>query len=272
MRGIEQVTSWLACPVCATGLSTTGGSLRCASGHSFDIARQGYVNLLNGPPPRHADTTEMVAARARFLRAGHFDPLAREVSRRAVGHRIVEVGAGTGYYLRSALELAPEATGLATDISPPAARIAAKAHGSMAAVVADTWAGLPVRPSSVDAVLCIFAPRNPPEFWRVLRPGGLLLIATPGAGHLAKLRGEFGLLDIPDDKLQKLARALSDFSPLATTRVEWQLDLSAADAIDLVMMGPNGFHSQRDRLAAELARPISEHAIVDVSLFRKPVS
>lgn len=272
MSGIAPVAPWLACPACGAGLTIDGSRLLCASGHSFDIARQGYVNLMQHRPPRSADTPEMVAARGRLLRAGHFDPLADEVARRVGGSRIVEVGAGPGFYLGSALDHLPSAIGLATDVSPAAVRVAARAHARMGAIVADTWAGLPLRPASIDSLLCIFAPRNPTEFWRVLRPGGLLLVATPGAGHLATLRQGLGLLGIAEDKLAELGRALAGFEPIATTRVEWRLDLAAEDAIDLIMMGPNGFHTERAAMADRVGGPTTEQAMVDVSIFRKPAA
>ncbi len=68
-EALVRAAGWLRCPVCQSSLSYEAGSLRCPAGHSFDVAKQGYVNLL-GKPPKNADTPDMVAARERFLAGG----------------------------------------------------------------------------------------------------------------------------------------------------------------------------------------------------------
>ena len=72
---LDAALSLLRCPQCRQDLARTGRTLRCPSGHSFDIARQGYVNLAGHAPPRNADTPAMVAARERFLATGHYRPV-----------------------------------------------------------------------------------------------------------------------------------------------------------------------------------------------------
>lgn len=242
MSALGVVADWLRCPVCAGPLALDDRTLRCPDRHSFDVARQGYVNLLGHAAPRNADTAEMVAARARFLDAGWYAPIAEAVADAIAGCRaIVEVGAGTGHYLASALSAGGNegALGLATDVSVPACRRAARAHPRMAAVVADTWAGLPLLDSCVDAVLCVFAPRNLDEFRRVLVPGGRVVVVVPGPEHLAELRAAQGLLEIEDDKAERLADSFGE----ATLRaVGFPLVLDERAATDLVGMGPNAFH------------------------------
>src|SRR3954452_18171067 len=117
-RVLADVVDLLRCPVCGDALGEAGGALRCPAGHSFDIARQGYVNLV----PGRADTPEMVDARDAFLRAGHFRPLATalaEEARSAAGAGggavVVDLGAGTGYYLARVLDAVPGARGVAVD-------------------------------------------------------------------------------------------------------------------------------------------------------------
>jgi len=120
---LRDVSDLLACPVCGRGFILRPPALRCASGHSFDIARQGYVNLLpGGARPGTADTAEMVAARQAFLTAGHYAPLAGAIADLAAatvaaGPRpcVLDAGSGPGYYLAAVLDrLAgrPEATDL----------------------------------------------------------------------------------------------------------------------------------------------------------------
>lgn len=233
---------WLACPVCGEGLARDGAALRCAAGHSFDIARQGYVNLLRRAAPENADTPEMLAARDRFLVAGHYAPIAAAVAEACRGAgRIVEVGAGTGYYLNAALDAAPDAEGLATDVSPAAARRAARCHPRAAAVVADTWQRLPLPDGAVDLVLCVFAPRNPAEFARVLRPGGRAVIVVPGPGHLRELREGYGLLGVGEDKAERVRESFEGWG-FEQERLSYRIELSTAGVADAIAMGPNAFH------------------------------
>lgn len=270
---IGLVTSWLACPVCGGGLSLAERTLRCQARHSFDIAKQGYVNLSQKAAPPNADTPAMVAARQRFLAGGHFGPLAQALaSRLRRSRRILDVGAGCGYYLAAALDANPEAVGLATDVSPAACRAACRVHGRAAAIVADTWAGLPLRAGSVDAVMSVFAPRNPEEFWRVLCPGGLLLVATPTAGHLLELREDFGLLGIDPGKATELHQRLSSFEPVGRQQIDWAMSLLPQAVTDAIAMGPNAFHRDAASLTARVSGFTRVTGSVEVWIFRKPAS
>ncbi|MGA4508605.1 putative RNA methyltransferase [Propionibacteriaceae bacterium G1746] len=243
--------NWLVCPHCGERLVVEGLVAGCASGHRFDVARQGYLNLLGHAPGANADTAAMVEARQRFLAAGHYSPIRDAVAAVAVAARaraVVEVGAGTGYYLAGVLDALAgagvgHAEGLGVDISPAAARRLAKAHPAARAVVADVWQGLPLVDACADLVACIFAPRNAAEFARVLRPGGRLVTVTPGPGHLAQARQAFGLMAVQDDKDARLVDSLApQFTRRDRTEVAFGLDLDAATAAALVDMGPNALH------------------------------
>ena len=265
---LDAARGLLACPRCGGALEVGERALHCQAGHSFDIARQGYVNLLGAKPPANADTAAMVAARERFLAAGVYDRIATEVARRlALTSTILEVGAGTGFYLARALgERA--ARGVALDVSPAAARRAARAHPRLAAVVADVWRPLPLRSGRLGAVLCVFAPRNMAEFARVLAGQGLLVVVTPTAAHLAGLRDAHGLLGIEPDKDDRLLRsAVGLFEPIARNRLDYVVPAPAAVLCDLIAMGPNAFHG-----VPETIGDADVHVSVTVSLFRKPLS
>lgn len=241
---IEAAAGLLTCPHCADELAVTAESARCARGHSYDVARQGYLNLLSGPQPRNADTPGMIAARRRVLDSGVFDKVLDLIA----GHtgqarRILEVGAGTAHYLRRGLGDDPGARGLALDVSVAAAKVAARSDDRIASVVADAWGDLPVRSHSVDAVLSVFAPRNLTEFARVLAADGRLLVLVPNPGHLAVLRERYGLLAIEPGKQERLLAAASEFFDLrVTSRIRTRIELPAGLAGDLIAMGPNAFH------------------------------
>lgn len=257
----------LACPACAEPLTVDGRAASCRAGHRFDVARQGYLNLLGGPQPANADTPAMVAARERVLASGAFDPLDAALARRVPdARRILDVGGGTGHHLARLLDAIPEARGVSLDVSVPAAKRAARAHERAASVVGDAWGTLPLRGRRFDVVTCIFAPRNIAEFARVLTDAGLLVVVTPDPEHLAALRETHGLIGIDADKDDRLLRAASGwFEPIARHRVRAPIDADAALTADLIAMGPNAFHEA----PREVSPTVTELA-VSVWVLRRP--
>lgn len=263
--GLDAARGLLACPVCARALEVGVRTASCGQGHSFDVARQGHLNLLGATQPANADTPAMVDARARVLASGAFDAVDAALARRASGARtILDVGGGTGHHLARLLDAVPGARGVSLDVSVAAARRAARAHPHAASVVADAWAPLPLRPGRFDLVTCVFAPRNLAEFARVLAGGGLLVVVTPDPPHLAAIRERYGLLAIEAGKGDRLVREASGlFDVVARHRVRTPLAADAGLVADLIGMGPNAFHS----LPAATA-PAETEVAVSVWLFR----
>ncbi|MET8158167.1 putative RNA methyltransferase [Sphaerisporangium sp. NPDC005289] len=275
---LADVIPYLLCPVCRGDLALAGGVVRCGQGHAYDVAKQGYVSLLTGSAaPGTADTPPMVAARAAFLGAGHFAPLARrlrELVRPVPGGGpavILDAGAGTGHYLAEVMS--PADTGIALDVSKHALKRAARAHPRIGAVVADVWRPLPVRDACADVLLNVFAPRNGPEFARVLRPGGTLAVVTPTSRHLAPLVEELGLLSVDDDKERRVGEALAGRFAEAGTFVEeagMRLDHQAVETV--AGMGPSAWHTDAQALRREILRlpdPVTVQMSCRISLFRK---
>jgi 23S rRNA (guanine745-N1)-methyltransferase len=270
---LAEAVDLLRCPVCAGELSESDGALRCTAGHSFDIARQGYVNLVPGP----GDTAAMVEAREAFLAAGHYRRLgavlaeeAAKVSAPAPG-AVVDIGAGTGNYLARVLDAVPEHIGLALDASSAALRRAARAHPRGAAIGADVWQPLPVRDEVAALILSVFAPRNPPEMARVLGAGGVLLAVTPTTRHLYELVGPLGLLSVPEDKADRLDAQLGSLFQLdERRRLEYAMFLNREEAAQLVRMGPSAWHVDEQTVEERLATlpdPLTVTASVTLSRY-----
>lgn len=242
---LATVLDLLRCPSCHGDLAPYGErTVGCSSGHRYDPAKQGYLNLLGRGQPANADTVAMVQARDRFLGAGHYAPIVDALTTASQGvDAIADVGAGPATYLAAALDRGAARRGVALDVSVPACRRAARVHDRLGAVVADTWRDLPLRDRAVDVVWCVFAPRNFGEFTRVLRPGGRVLVITPLPTHLVELRDAFGLLGIEQDKDARLRDAAVPLAPAGQQDVIFELCLGAAELADLVGMGPNAFHT-----------------------------
>jgi 23S rRNA (guanine745-N1)-methyltransferase len=303
----NSVLDALICPVCGLEfMDVLPGetALACIDGHSFDIARQGYVNLLTGHGTKFThDTSAMVAARDAFLDAGHYrdlaDALAGTVRNVLTGapeapggaaagrpaashgpqaaHRplILDAGTGTGWYLRQLLNKlggdgAVDAVGL--DISKFALRRAARRNPAAANLVWDLWQPLPVEAGRADVVLVVFAPRNAAEFARVLKPAGRLVVVTPRPGHLAEIARQAGLLGIQAEKEAALAASMEAHFELESSRaVDIALSLSPADVANVALMGPAGHHLEQqdvERAAAALPGLTEATAQFTLSVFR----
>ena len=268
----------LACPLDGAPLQRQGGSLRCADGHCFDLAAQGYVNLLPVQNKRSldpGDSKEMVAARRRFLEAGHYQPIADAVAQAvlagaAPGRTLtcLDAGCGEGYYLRQlAATAAAEAHPLALaglDISKWAVQAAAKrdlhdarSQASACASPSTTWvvgsnAGLPVLPGTLDRVLCMFGFPVYGEFARVLRHGGELLQVDAGPEHLRELREVIYPTLKPERPAARQAPA--GFEHLGTDTLRFPVHVDGAAPIaDLLAMTPHLYRATAEGRARAAA-------------------
>jgi 23S rRNA (guanine745-N1)-methyltransferase len=247
---LELSLDLLRCPTCRTRrLHPDRGALRCPVGHTFDIARQGYAGLLTGARATSGDDAAMVRARDRLLATGAYTPL-RDVgaglAADAVSERgtVVDVGCGTGYYLAGVLDQVPGARGLGLDTSVRALRSAARVHPRAAAIAWDVFRPFPLADGVADILLNVFAPRNPAEFHRVLRPAGRLIVIRPTGRHLAELRDRLpATVTIDPIKEERLHRALNPhFQAVVTEQVEYAATLTRPDVLNLVAMTPSARH------------------------------
>jgi 23S rRNA (guanine745-N1)-methyltransferase len=252
----------LRCPLCRTGLQPERGALRCTAGHTFDIARHGYVSFLAGARATSGDDAAMARARRKFHSTGKYDLIREAVARLAAdgiaeNGTLVDVGCGPGYYLAGVLDRRSDARGLGLDTSGRALRDAARAHPRAAAVAWDVYRPFPLADATADVVLDVFAPRNPSEFHRVLRPGGCLVVVRPTGRHLAELRCQVpAMVAIDPDKELRLHQALDPLFEVAVTeKIEYSTSLTRPEAVDLVGMTPSARHLGDGDLADDVVLP-----------------
>lgn len=267
---LSHIVDILADPNDGTALSGADDFSRLVSesGHSFDVAKQGYVTLAAGAGLKHkGDDMDMVNARETYLAMGHFAPFVEAVTgavqdaldsaslAESTPASLLEVGVGTGYYLAHTLDSIAEARGVGLDISPHAAKHLAKCHPRVGAVVADVWERLPIQDESVDAISVVFAPRNPAEFQRVLAPGGQVIVLTPGAGHLDELREPLGILGVEEGKVERMYEQAEGFLEQAADPVDisFPIELDKASVAAQVGMSPSARHISAGELAERMA-------------------
>jgi len=183
----------LLCPVCNLPLTKNNTSWQCENKHSFDVARQGYVNLLT-VDRKHAkhpgDTKEQVAARKAFLDGGFYSPIAKTVIdlvQPLAPKSVLDAGCGEGYYLTQLQNELPQAEFAGIDISKDAVRFAAVRNKNALWLTA-TAAALPFPDGSFDGIISMFALTVQEEFVRVLSQNGWYLQVIAGPEHLMGLK------------------------------------------------------------------------------------
>ncbi|MEY4632726.1 MAG: rRNA ((745)-N(1))-methyltransferase [Actinomycetota bacterium] len=233
-------SSVFACPHCALPLEVRDAGAVCLNGHSFDRAREGYLNLMVAGRVASSvtagDTAESLAARRRFLNGGWYSPIVNAL-REALGTvegPVLDVGCGEGYYLTQ-LD-APHKYGL--DISKKAIQMASKSQPQSQFVVGTSFR-LPVVDRSCASVFTVFAPHSFDEYNRVLQEGGTWVTVTPGPSHLVEMRPK------RDEKIleREQRRAEPPAEANDAVRVQFTLELSDEAALDLYTMTPLQFQA-----------------------------
>lgn len=204
MTNLVNEKAYWRCPVCEEFLYRISRTWSCNNRHSFDCAKQGYVNLLlanqkNSKAP--GDNIDMVVARRAFLSEGHYLPLANRLAEMSLSHirsnasenkaNVFDAGCGEGYYLQHIVKACQRASMTVdaggVDISKPAIQAAARRYKSIEFAVASSYT-LPLMPDSQDLVIQVFAPSNANEIARVLRGDGKWILVSPAAEHLSELK------------------------------------------------------------------------------------
>lgn len=242
------------CPVCGKKLDKYGKSYVCENRHSFDIARSGYVNLLLSKhigKAIHGDNKLMLRARKSFLEAGYYSPLCEKAAEIVKGYAkngsiILDAGCGEGYYttaINDYLHRQNIAAGLyGVDISKDAVEMAAKRKSGITFAAASVF-HLPVVTKSCDILLTMFAPYCGEEYRRVLKDGGIMVMAIPSENHLWELKS--AIYDVPY-KNKVNPYELDGFKFLGGERVDFCMKIAEKSSIaDLFSMTPYYYRTGR---------------------------
>ncbi len=252
------MTSILQCPVCRKPMRLSAGGYQCPVLHSFDAARQGYVNLLLANK-KHSkepgDDQGMILSRRRFLDLGYYDRVSDTINetvgtafsglRGSSACSLLDAGCGEGFYLQrlkaalahgNHVDLPIDYHGV--DVSKFAVRQATQRDRGMAWFVASIN-DLPFLDGSLDLVLSVFSPVNIPEFARILKPTGRLVFAGPGPRHLNGLREIIYPVTREHAESSITEKAQGLFSPATVVRSNYPLELkSNQEIMDLLAMTP----------------------------------
>ncbi|WP_024833256.1 putative RNA methyltransferase [Ruminiclostridium josui] len=248
------------CPNCAKPLKRGHKQYFCSNGHCFDIAKQGYVNLLlpghtgTGKP---GDTKEMIRSRREFLDKGYYQEFSDTLNNMVLetlkteqsdSISIFDAGCGEGYYISRLKQKffdnnINNLDMYGIDVSKSAIQYAGGRDKDIHFAVASSY-HVPILANSIDCILCIFAPRDEKEFKRILKPSGKLIVAAPGPKHLYSLR-KF-LYDSPDVIGQK-GTVEEGFNLLLHKLVSYSITINdKEDIFNLFNMTPYSRHTDDD--------------------------
>lgn len=284
----------LICPVCKQPLSRTGQAFQCENNHQFDVAKQGYVNLLQ---PQHkkskqpGDSPEMVEARFRFLDQGHYQTISDTLNGFVLNdfmakadhlssYAITDAGSGEGYYtqrLAQCLEAQTVSARLAEqsierpiigfDISQKAVKAACRRSKSIQWVTA-TSSHIPIADHSQDVVLSLFSRIVPDEFKRILKQDGLLYVASTGPNHLIELREKLyqDVKQVAYNPASTLGNLFTPMEQELNSAIRYTIEINDNQSInDLLLMTPHYWRASPSAKAS-LQALNSITATIDIKL------
>ncbi len=250
-------TQNLACPIDKLELLDKGKFYQCSNGHTFDIAKQGYINLL---PVQHkkskdpGDSKAMVEARTCFLDSGFYKPIAEELSKIILSNLskdkdlcMLDAGCGEGYYLNQVINSAQmfdderAISFIGMDISKPAI-IAANKRNKQVSWVVGTNSQPPIMDQTVDLIFSVFGFHSFSGFKNTLKPDGKVILVEPGDKHLQELR-EIIYSEPPAEKIATKSGE-DDYSLNDTHALEFKINLNSNEQImNLLTMTPHLFRA-----------------------------
>lgn len=234
-----------ACPICKQPIETNDeGKMGCLSNHTFDVAKQGYVYLLNRPV-QSMYGQELFASRHMVIQAGIYDSLQTAIAQEITAEQpvILDTGCGEGSHLHRICEQLDDAVGVGIDISKEGILAAAKFYPQQLWCVGDL-ANSPYNAGSFDAILNILSPANYEEFKRLLKPGGKVIKIVPQQNYLKELRIQ-AFADSEKESytnIETVERFKASFANVEVMRITYTMPLEGHLVQNLLEMTPMGWH------------------------------
>ena len=250
----------LICPKCGKPLNRSSNQYHCQDNHVYDVARQGYVNLMlanQKHSQQPGDNNESLLARDLFLNRGYYRPLAEKLSEvigryMSDGQAFLDAGCGTGYYLKEVMaNTGKELEWYATDIAKKGVAMCARYNPQAICFVGNVF-HLPFADHSLDGLMSVFCPYSGQEFNRVISTGGIVISVTPGARHLYEMKEiVYSEAYLNPEK----GYDLPGFSLLESNKVSYQVTLESSEDIRTLWRMTPYYHTtyagNNERLFAE---------------------
>lgn len=264
----------LLCPICKSSLQKSEKTYFCENKHSYDIAKEGYVNLLpvqkkNSKNP--GDNKEMINARRSFLESGHYNPLVQRIVKlltNASNQTIVDAACGEGYYTGQIGEQLKDINLIGFDISKEAIKKASKKYKTQSFFIAAVN-DIPISDSSIDTYLTIFAPIEVLEINRVLVNNGNVIIVSAGPNHMREIAEEIYESFIPHD-YNPSSILSSHFELIGNEKITFNIQLDRREDIkSMLQMTPYYWSSDKKAVEHILSKAISVTCDFQIHTFSK---
>lgn len=262
----------ILCPNCKQVLQENEKVYKCANNHCFDIAKEGYVNLVIANKKKSknpGDNIDMVRARQDFLLGGYYEPLSEEINKIINDHKgmnILDAGACEGYYthrLDKHLMYPHKIVGL--DISKDSIKYASRKDDNCFYLVASA-VELPVEDNSIDVIINNFAPHSEEEFLRVLRPGGIVIKITPAPNHLLGLKQK--LFD--NVSIKESSKKFETINLAKEYTLEYEISVDGENIFNLLKMTPFYYKSSlSDHEKLKTLDSLTTKVAFDIRIYKK---
>lgn len=243
MNAVEQYKEIFQCPICKSQMQLSElGQLQCENRHAFDIAKQGYVNLLQ-KPIQSMYSKELFEARYDVISSGLYDEIQQQIAKKLAPGLILDTGCGEGSHLTRIVAAREDIFGVGIDIAKEGIIAAAKFNSGSIWTVGDL-AKSPFQQESFETILNFLSPANYGEFKRLLKPNGQLVKVIPGEHYLRELREQAfaGSEKETYNNEQTIARFKEQFADVEVERIIYTKKLSPELAEKLILMTPMGWH------------------------------
>ncbi|MEC1177950.1 methyltransferase domain-containing protein [Metasolibacillus meyeri] len=250
---VKQHMALFACPLCQAKMQLNDtGTMGCSKNHSFDMAKQGYMNFMTKPVATMY-SKELFEARQEVIASGLYDPLQQKIAELLVGEQIIlDTGCGEGSHLARICAQIPNAVGVGIDIAKEGIIAAAKFYSEKIWCVGDL-ANSPFQSASFTTILNILSPANYEEFKRLLQPNGKVIKVVPQEGYLKELRVQ-AFADSEKENysnIQTVERFKESFAHVNVHRLTYTIPLATGLVSRLLQMTPMGWHIENSE-AVEL--------------------
>ncbi|MHA6259914.1 methyltransferase domain-containing protein [Sporosarcina sp. CAU 1771] len=248
---LENTSTFFRCPICKMKMTVEDKSrLVCSENHSFDVSKNGYINLA---PQAHVTKYDksLFEARKKIIESGFFNPLLQymtEVVTVSKAKSILDAGCGEGSHLAEVLSQLPaEVHGVGIDLAKEGVATAAKTHPGISWCVADL-ANCPFENAQFDAIFNVLSPANYTEFRRLLHPDGLLIKVVPESNYLKELRALFYEEKEPKEESNPVERFSAQFDLVSTKRITYEFPLNRELLEQLIRMTPLSWGASEEKL------------------------
>lgn len=255
----------IICPKCKERLSKINNTYKCINNHSYDISKEGYVNLLISKT-NAGDNDILIKARHNFLNNGYYEPLAlklKEIIKELNPTTMLDAGCGTGYYASKLKDIVPNIIGC--DISKDAIKLASKKNKDISFIVASNQF-IPLANNSIDLILNIFAPYFDKEFNRLLNNGYLIIVHT-AEKHLWELKE---LIYEKPYLNKKEVFNLENFTLIKEENIYYTINIPKEDLYSLFTMTPYYYKTKKEDISKiDLVESLSMTINFTISIFKQ---